>query len=283
VGGGSGQIAFASDRSGLLQIYLSNLTSDTPQQVTNMDQGACQPDWSPDGQRLVFISPCASSTDTYPGARLYIINADGSNLTELPSAEGGDFDPAWSPDASRIAFTSLRDGFAQIYMLNLDSNSVERLTQTDATRPARQPAWNPQASELAYSQKKYEAWEIWAMTDVGTGAMRLVLSSPDNWDTRPVWSPDGNTLLFTQSKKLGATNWLMAFDYSKRESNWAAAVQSGGYAGDADFSYDGLWVVFENTDGINADIFMLNLASGLRKNVISDPAMDFDPAWRPIP
>ncbi|OGN74429.1 MAG: hypothetical protein A2X25_05960 [Chloroflexi bacterium GWB2_49_20] len=283
VGGGVGQIAFASDRSGVPQIYVFSLNSDTPSQVTSLDEGACQPDWSPNGQKLVFISPCASSSDTYPGSHMYTINVDGSDLTALATVEGGDFDPAWSPDGARIAFTSLRDGYAQIYVLNLTDESVVRLTQMDATRPARQPAWNPLASEIAYSQKKYEAWEIWAMTDVGTGAMRLVLSSPDNWDTLPTWSTDGATVLFTQSKKLATTNWLMSFPYSEIKSGWAASVKNGSYAGDADYSADGFWLVFENNDGINEDIFMLATDSGLRQQIISDLGMDFDPAWRPLP
>jgi len=280
VGGGAGQIAFSSDRSGIPQIYISNINAENPQQVTNLNEGACQPDWSPDGERLVFISPCATNTDTYPRARLYIINKDGSNLTELPTVEGGDFDPAWSQDGTRIAFTSLRDGFDQIYMFNLENNSVERLTHTDATQPARQPAWNPMASEIAYSQKKYEAWEIWVMTDVGTGEVRLVLSSPDYWDMLPDWSPDGTTVLFTQSKKLSATGWLMSFPRDG-SATWAVPILNGEYASAADYSSDGLWLVFENMDGLNSDIYMLTPANGSRQRITSNPAIDFDPTWRP--
>jgi len=280
IGGGAGQIAFASDRSGIPQIYLSSVNEDNPQQITNLSEGACQPDWSPDGQQLVFTSPCSTNTDSYPGSSLYVINADASDLTKLPTGEGGDFDPAWSQDGTRIAFTSLRDGYAQIYVFNQDSKTVERLTHTDATKPARQPAWNPMASEIAYSQGKYDAWEIWVMTDVGTGAKRLVLSSPDYWDMLPDWSPDGTTVLFTQSKKLSASGWLMSFPRDG-STTWAVPISNGEYAMSADYSTDGLWVVFENTEGTNTDIYTLNLANASRQRITSNPAVDFDPAWRP--
>jgi serine/threonine protein kinase len=280
VGGGTSQIAFSSDRTGIPQIFISNTNEENPLQITNLNEGACQPDWSPDGQQLVFISPCGGNTDSYSGARLYLINLDGSNLIELPTIEGGDYDPAWSQDGTRIAFTSLRDGYTQIYMINLESNSVERLTHTDASQSARQPAWNPMASEIAYSQKKYDAWEIWVMTDVGTGAFRLVLSSPENWDFLPDWSPNGDMVLFSQSKKLSATSWLMSFPID-RSSTYAVPVIKGEYASAADYSPDGLWLAFENTDGVNTDIYMLDLSNGLRQRITSDPAKDFDPSWRP--
>jgi serine/threonine protein kinase len=280
VGGGGGQFAFSSDRSGIPQIFVSSLNVEDPQQITNLTGGACQPDWSPDGQQLIFISPCDKNTDTYPDARMYTIKLDGSDLTELPTVAGGDFDPAWSPDGTRIAFTSLRDGFTQIYTFNLDDNSVSRLTQTEASSPARQPAWNSTATEIAYSQKKDEAWEIWLMTDLGKEPSRLVLSSPDHWDMLPDWSPDGNTVLFTQSRKLSATGWLMTFPRDG-STNWAVSVPNGEYAWAADYSLDGNRLIFENTDGLNSDIFMLDLATGLRQPLTTNPARDFDPVWRP--
>ena len=283
LGGGDGQIAFASNRSGIPQIYVSALDADNPTQITSLDEGACQPDWSPDGSKLVFISPCEEKAESYPGARLYTISLDGTGLTTLSWEAGGDFDPAWSPDGARIAFTSLRDGYAQVYLLNINSGSVERLTQTVSSQPARQPAWNPSGSEIVYSIKRFDAWEIWAMTDVGTDARRLVLSDPNKWDTLPAWSPDGATILFSQAKKLSTTNWLMSYPYSDGKAGLAAVFGSGNYASDTDYSTDGHWLVFEVADGLNFDISMLDLISGERHSITIDPAADFDPAWRPLP
>jgi len=283
LGGGDGQIAFASDRSGIPQIYVSGLGGDDPTQITNLDEGACQPDWSPDGSQLVFISPCNERSDRYPGARLYTIALDGTGLTPLSWEAGGDFDPAWSPDGVRIAFTSLRDGYAQVYLLNLNSGSVERLTQTDPSQPARQPAWSPAASEIVYSIKRFDSYEIWVMTDLGTGARRLVLSDPNKWDTLPAWSPDGTTILFSQSKRLSATNWLMTYPYNDEKAGLAGALEYGTYASDASYSMDGQRLVFEFVDGINFDIYMLDLISGERIRITIDLAVDFDPVWRPLP
>jgi serine/threonine protein kinase len=82
-GGGPGQIAFVSDRTGASQIYLSNLDGTDLRPITNIPEGACQPSWAPDGKRLVFVSPCAWQSDMYStvyyrNSTLFIINADGS-------------------------------------------------------------------------------------------------------------------------------------------------------------------------------------------------------------
>ena len=85
------QIAYASTRTGVAQIYLTNIMSDQAIAITNMPGGACQPSWAPDGTKLVFTSPCNIKKDTYLGSSLYIINADGSGLRPLPTAPGGRF------------------------------------------------------------------------------------------------------------------------------------------------------------------------------------------------
>ena len=127
MGGGSGQIAFASARSGVPQIYLMNADGTGLQLITSMDNGACQPSWSPDGSKLVFISPCRARGEffenTYNDSSLYMINADGTDQKTLTTIPGSDYDPAWSPDGTRIAFTSVRDGRKEIYVLVVDLES----------------------------------------------------------------------------------------------------------------------------------------------------------------
>ena len=60
IGGSGGQIAFVSERNGQPQIWVMDADGSNQHPITNQLNGACQPDWSPDGERLVFISPCSN-------------------------------------------------------------------------------------------------------------------------------------------------------------------------------------------------------------------------------
>jgi Tol biopolymer transport system component len=288
LGGGYGQIAFASSRAGMPEIFLMNSDGSNQRQITNISDGACQPDWSPDGKQIVFISPCLDRQDMYRGSSLFIINADGSGLTALATtAEGGDFDPAWSPDGKRIAFTSLRDGYPQIYVLNPADGSVTNLTNTSKDREARQPSWSPTGTQIVYTVKRMELSQIWVMSDTGRGQTQLVRSGDENHDFLPVWSPDGQVVLFTQFAGAWKAGWLMSIRYDQRETQNASHIKNGLLALDAEYSPDGLWLVFESpVEGlggrINDDIFRMTVDGKERTRLTTDPALDFDPAWRPI-
>jgi serine/threonine protein kinase len=288
-GGGTGQIAFASDRSGIPQIYLGDLSGAQIAPITNMPNGACQPAWAPDGLRIVFVSPCMTrqdiSEDPIHDTALYIINADGSNLTHLPTAPGGDFEPAWSPDGKRIAFTSLRDGFMQIYSINLSDLSEARLTNTSPDEITRQPSWSPINNQIVYAYKRFGAYQIWTMTDTGQGQQQIVRSGQQYWDYLPMWSVDDKSVIFTQRNSEGPVlPWAMFITYENRNKAVANLLKLKPLpVENVHYSPDGLWLVYEgiSTDN-NRDIFF-SLANGdQRTQLTKDPGVDFDPAWRPL-
>jgi eukaryotic-like serine/threonine-protein kinase len=288
VGGGRGQLAFASARSGLPQIYLINVDRTGLQLITHMEGGACQPSWSPDGSQLVFISPCRERadffTDVYNDSSLYIINADGTELRPLTSVPGSDFDPAWSPDGTRIAFTSLRDGTRDIYVLTLESGDVTRLTT--AQQPVQenlQPVWSPFGNQIGYTVKRYGAYQVWVMSDVGDNKVQIARSGLQLWDYLPTWGPDGETILFSQRDLSSGRPWLMSIRYEDRDTKKPIRLELAPPIEDVQFSTDGVWVAYESVIELgNYDIFFSTLIGGHLTRLTNDPADEFDPAWRPI-
>jgi serine/threonine protein kinase/Tol biopolymer transport system component len=295
--GPSEQIAFASDRSGIPQIYLSDLSGSSAMPVTNLPEGACQPSWSPDGMRLVFVSPCHISSEGRPldisegpikDAALYLIDADGSNLVALPTEPGGDSEPAWSPDGQRLAFTSLREGKPLLYVMDLMDQSVKRLTEPSPDfDAARQPAWSPFGNQIAFAKKRVDTYQIWTVTDAGQGLQPISRGGQQYWDFAPAWSPDGKALFFTERNAEGPVRpWIMSLPYELRDSGNSQRVELGALPVERpQISGDGLWVVFEGEGpDDNHDLFYAwTQGGGSRTRITTDPGVDFDPTWRPAP
>lgn len=279
-GGGAGQIAYASDLTGLPQIWLMNSDGTASHQITDMPEGACQPAWSPDGQRLAFISPCAGNQEIYPGAGIFIINVDGTGLVAIASVPGGDYDPDWSPDGATLIFTSLRDyNRAQIYEVTLADNNVRSLS-ANKVRDS-QAVWSPDGGEIAFVTTRRGPYQIWIIGNDGGDAI-LLSRSGSLKDTHPDWSPDGQVIIFTQSELLGGVPRLVAMRVEEGNLIENQVVQEVIPMREASFSPDGAWIALESwPEGSNHDVFIMTPNGLGRQRLTDDEALDFDPVWRP--
>jgi serine/threonine protein kinase len=279
--GGASQIAFASTRSGSAQIWLMNIDGSGLHRISAIDQGACQPKWSPDGLQIVFISPCKRNMTSYLDANLFIMNADGSGITPFPSVPGGDYDPSWSPDGEKIAFTSLRNGGVPgIFIITRDGNTVHSLVE-DETRAISQPAWSPDGKEIAYVNSDNR---IWVMDTLGENRHILTIGEGDYQTSGPAWSPDGSVVIFTRAfitAPVGSTQ-LMAVQYTET-GEVPIKVPNSLLVSDATYSFDGYWLLFTSWFSGSHDINAMRVNGGDKYAIEDDPAYDFDPAWRPTP
>ncbi len=283
IGGNYLQIAYASTRSGVAQIYLTDLLSDQAIPITNMPGGACQPSWSPDGLQLVFTSPCTVKKDVYAESSLYIINADGSGLTPLPLSPSGDFEPAWSPNGDFIAFTSLRDGYMQIYTYNVNTGKLTRLVRTPSDDNVRQPSWSPDGRRIIYVYQRVDAYEIWAMTSAGDNESPVFASGDLLSNFNPIWTPDGEFIIFSQQKVPGF-NFPNLYSLTYRGDGVPRKMALGLISTeDAHYSPDGVWLAYESGGDRGYHVYYSTPAGGNQDRITEDGMFeDFDPAWRPV-
>jgi len=145
-----------------------------------------------------------------------IINIAGTDLKayqNAPRPANNDFAPSVSPDGSQIVFHSFRNGFSDIYKMNIDGSIQTRLTSSQAHD--RNPKWSPDGSKIVYYSNRDGNNDLFIMdTD---GSNQVIISTSDSNETSPVWSFDSNKILYV-SKQTGINQiWSMHKDGSNNK------------------------------------------------------------------
>jgi len=286
-GGGTGMLAYVSERSGLPQIWLIDIMTRQSSQLTFSPEGACQPDWAPDGKQIVFVSPCASKRSRYPGSSLFVIDVDSGTLKPLPASLEGDFDPAWSPDGDWIAYTSLIKG--QLQLMKIHTEDLEIVKLSDGSYDDMDPAWAPGGDQIAFVRIRSVS-QIWLMDADGENPVQFTRSGLiDN--SNPVWYPDESIILFSQVLGLGSPSkqlfGMRLEDINEPEEypifpsgrlNYIPLMDN------VDVSPDGFWLAFDYWYfDVLSDIYVMIFPGGSLVQLTVHPAMDYDPVWHPAP
>ena len=243
-GGGTGQIAFVSDRTGKMQIWLMNADGSGLIQLTNIPDGACQPAWAPDGQKLAFISPCNEKLVIYESSKIYVTDLEGK-VDDFSFSQAGDFDPAWSPDGKRLAFTSLRTGIAHVFVYQFEDDTIHELS--DTRFPDMEPSWSPNGSQIAVSRTNFYT-HIYIISDRGFTQFKFSSSGNIN-DYWADWSPDGAFLIFSRASEDPSIPLLYRLNYDDRDAGKEIRISSTSDepspVSHADLSPDGRWVILK--------------------------------------
>jgi len=273
VGGGGGQIAFASERAGLPQIFLVDVNGENLVQLTTLTDGACQPAWSPDGDRLLFTSPCRQKSNEYSNAAIYVMNADGSGVGPLISLIGGVYDPDWS--RSGIAFTYLETGQPSLWMAESDGSAPRKITI--GTARDRQANWSPGEDKLVLmnTSRAGSPTLFWVFSDGSFDGSNPDQVTRDQVSSRPAWSPLGDLVAYTSNQHIWVVNWDSVGFGSVR-------ISDKGPNDGSSWSPDGQWIAFETwRDAANHDIYMMTPNGAQPTRITSHTASDYHPAWRP--
>ncbi len=206
-----------SDGSGL------NAVTQLPGTAVGADSR--EPQWSPDGTKIVYDSGRAldGSLNASVGAaiNIWVSNADGSGSTPLTqmTVYAPCWGPAWSPDGTKIAYFSWRgldgsnssstpNGTRNIWVMNADGSNNHPVTQLTAVGTDSYYArWSPDSTRVAYysgraldgsdsGNGQNFAQNIWIVNADGSGSIAVTQNSPSAGNQDAWWSKDGSVLVF---------------------------------------------------------------------------------------
>jgi len=221
--------AFASDRDGNNELCVMDIDGSNQHCLTNNATTDKKPDkklpedrspvWSPDNQRIAFISTRNGSQ------QIYAVNVDGSNPLDLSNNKFNNSQPAWSPDLKQIAFVSDREGNTEICMMDASGFNQRCLTNNrtpdkkpNPTKPQdSSPAWSPDSQKLAFvsNRERNRNRQILVMNVDGSNPTNITKKL--STDEQPAWSPDGAQIAFVSNREGARDIFVMNPDGSNQK------------------------------------------------------------------
>jgi Tol biopolymer transport system component len=150
--------------------------------------------WSPAGDRVVFMSNGGEGNyDLYLRDVSSKATATTTRLTDYKATKNGH--AQWSPVADQILFVSGRTGKGDVYLMDLATRGLTRLTR--GGNPYLYPQWSPDGKKIAMIHGNNENHDIYVIYDVTRPVETLKpLTTSLTDELRPVWSPDGKKIAF---------------------------------------------------------------------------------------
>ena len=183
------QIVYARRSQGVDSIWSVSPEGGTPRKVI---EGGRNPNWSWDGQRLVFAR----------GYDIWTAKSDGSDQRKVEGVPPTDLlladrMPSFSLDGSRIVFFQKSKGpMGDYWIVPSVGGQALRLTSDDVLGGA--PVWTPDGRFVIFPSRRAGSLTLWKVPAEGGEPQPVLVSTGE--DTDPEISRDGRRLIYTNTR-----------------------------------------------------------------------------------
>jgi len=223
---GPSSMAWSPDSSELVysmggSLWLQRIDSNEAQQLTDGPGYDYQPDWSPDGKSVVYVSYQKDAME------LWLLDLETGKTQQITSGGAVNLEPRWSPDGKRMVFVStaynkrfhifraeVRDGkLENVVRLTGETKSSLPRYYYSAFDMEISPVWTRDDAEILFVSNRghiHGTGGFWRMKAEPGAKAREIHYEETNWKARPDFSPDGSRIVY--SSYLGGqwhNLWLM--------------------------------------------------------------------------
>ena len=216
--------------------------------------------------KLAFISD--------RGAGMEIMTSDlfGGEVVGWPGVSRQIITPRWSPDGRRLIFTSYRNGFPDIYVLDLATRMPMLFVSVQGTNTGGR--YSPDGGRVAMVLSGEGNSEIYVGNAQGRMISRLTRSQAVK--AGPCWSPDGTRLVFTCEP--GPQLYVMPAAVGAQPQRLLTNIS--GYCAEPDWCrWDANKIAFTMAVGRRYQIGVYDFSTRQAKQVSNAPLDAIEPCW----
>jgi TolB protein len=241
------QLVLVGNRTGHKELYLCDSDGGNLRQLTSEKRTVIGPKWAPDGSSIVYTSYLRNFPDA---VRLNLTR----NSRDLLAGYGGlNTGAAVSPDGRDVALILSKDGNPELYIKNLASGRLTRMTNTPRATEAS-PDWSPDGNHLVYVSDASGKPQLYIIPRSGGAATRI--SSQGTENVAPDWGPNG--LIACASRNGGRFQIAIIQPFGGQTVYLA---DDGAQYEDPSWAPDGRHVVAARTSGRQSTLYLLDTIS----------------------
>ena len=263
----STRIAYVLKRGPRYELQVADADGFNPQAVLSSLEPIGSPKWSPDGNRLAYVS-FESRKST-----VIVQNLVTSERKVVASFRGDNTAPSWSPDGSRLAISLSKDGVSQIYVIPSSGGEAIRLMQSSAIDSGA--TFTPDGKDIIFFSDRSGGPQLYRVPAAGGDAKRLTFEG--NYNTTPRLSPDGKFVAFVNRE--GGRLRIASMELATGQRS---ILTDGPLDDSPSFSPNGRTILYEDKSGGRGKLGVVS-ADGRFKQKLSSQAGDVrEPAWGPF-
>jgi len=238
-----------------------------PQTIVSSSEPLMSPAWSPDGQRLAYVS------FENKRAAIYIQELSSGRRELVASYPGINGSPAFSPDGTRLAMTLSKDGNPDIYSLNLISRELTRLTDHYAIDT--EPSWSPDGQWIIFTSNRGGSPQIYRMAATGGPAERL--SREGDYNARASYAPDGRSIVMVT--RVNGAFRIGLLDLARGVMR---LLSRGDLDESPSFAPNGALIIYATLHEGRGVLATTSVEGGISQRLTQDSGQVREPAWSPL-
>ncbi len=249
------------------ELVVADADGFNPQSVVGSPEPLLSPNWSPDGEKLAYVSFEKGNSAIYvqqvaTGARELVSSSKGINGA-----------PAFSPDGRFMALTLSKSGNPEIYIRDLGTGLLRQLTHHWAIDT--EPAWSPDSSIIYFTSDRGGKPQIYRAPAAGGKAERVTLEG--DYNARATVAANGLSIAVAQGR--GSEYRIGVWDLENKRMR---ILTPGVLDESPSFAPNSSMILYATREGDRGVLAAVSADGNVRQRLILSEGDVREPAWSPV-